>query len=60
MMKLYILLKIYNMNKVEKKLLNKVFNDYIYNYCFKNKNIINSKEHKIVGDICDFMKKYKI
>jgi len=48
------------MNKVEKKLLNKVFNDYIYNYCFKNKNIINSKEHKIVGDICDFMKKYKI
>lgn len=48
------------MNKVEKKLLNKVFNDYIYSYCFKNKNTINSEEHKIVGDICDFMKKYKI
>lgn len=48
------------MNKVEKKLLNKVFNEYIYIYCFKYKNTIDSKEHKIVGDICDFMKKYKI
>ena len=24
------------MNKIEKKLLNKVFNDYIYNYCYKD------------------------
>lgn len=51
------------MTKVEKKLLNKVFNQYIYNYCYKDLEPNEFKdiaEHKIVGDICDFMKKYKI
>tara|TARA_R100000935_G_C2796856_1_gene148555 strand:+ start:451 stop:606 length:156 start_codon:yes stop_codon:yes gene_type:complete len=51
------------MNKIEKKLLNKVFNDYIYKYCYKDKKPNEFKsdvEHKIVSDICDFMKKYKI
>ena len=53
------------MNKIEKKLLNKVFNDYIYKYCYKDekakfKDFKNGIEHKTVSDICDFMKKYKI
>jgi len=51
------------MNKLEKKLLNKVFNDYIYNYCYKHKRLNefkDVKEHKIVDDICNFMKKHKI
>jgi len=51
------------MNKIEKKLLNKVFNEYIYNYCYiKNTPVEFTSElqHKVVSDICDFMKKYKI
>ena len=51
------------MNKQEKKLLNKVFNDYIYKYCYKDEKPNEFKsdvEHQIVSDICDFMKKYKI
>ena len=51
------------MNKLEKKLLNKVFNDYIYNYCYNEQKYHEVKseiDHKYVSEICDFMKKYKI
>jgi|TARA_R110001599_G_scaffold189285_1_gene384046 hypothetical protein len=51
------------MNKIEKKLLNKVFNRYIFDYCYTRQETNEFKsdvEHKIVSDMCDFMKKYKI
>ena len=56
------------MNKIEKKLLNKVFNRYIFDYCYERQTASNNEpnefksdvEHKIVSDLCDFMKKYKI
>lgn len=54
------------MNKEEKKLLNKMFNSYINNYCqlekVGNGGFLHSPNanDKIIGDICDFMKKYKI
>jgi len=52
------------MNKAERKLLNKIFNDYIYDY-YKLDNklfnpFMNDEQKEITGKICDFMKKYKI
>tara|TARA_B110000444_G_scaffold25544_1_gene21119 strand:+ start:41 stop:217 length:177 start_codon:yes stop_codon:yes gene_type:complete len=55
------------MNKEEKKLLNKMFNSYINNYCKVEKvkgtsgfSQMTNLNDKIINDICDFMRKYKI
>ena len=51
------------MNKLEKRFLNKVFNNYIYDYCYNEQKCHEDKseiENKYVSEIFDFMKKYKI
>lgn len=52
------------MNKAERKLLNKIFNDYLYDYYKLDNNLLNpfmnDEQKEITGKICDFMKKYKI
>jgi|8_EtaG_2_1085327.scaffolds.fasta_scaffold124998_2 hypothetical protein len=53
-----------NITKEEKKFLNKIFNDYLYDYYMLDNNLfnpfINNKQKEVVGKICDFIKKYKI
>ena len=55
------------MNKEEKKLLNKMFNSYINNYCKVEKvkgtsgfSQMTNLNDKIINDICDFMRKFEI
>jgi|TARA_R110000744_G_scaffold302556_1_gene411487 hypothetical protein len=52
------------MNKEDKKFLNKIFNDYLYDYYKLDNSLLNpfmnDEQKEITGKICDFMKKYKI
>ncbi len=52
------------MNKEDKKFLNKIFNDYLYDYYKLDNNLlnpfINNEQKEVVDKICDFMKTHKI
>tara|TARA_X000001036_G_C20479686_1_gene725101 strand:- start:214 stop:393 length:180 start_codon:yes stop_codon:yes gene_type:complete len=57
-------IKTNKMNKEDKKFLNKIFNDYLYDYYKLDNNLLNpfmnNEQKEVVGKICDFMKTHKI